>query len=756
MNILFTIFTATLGIIIGYLVIKQNPRNAMHLAFMVFCVSLAFWAVANYFSISTQEVSNILFWMRAVMIFAVIICISFFLFIHTFPKSKINLQKKYLFPLLLAGVLTCIVSFSPLLFSEVTFDEQGNRSPVVKPGMLLFLIVAVGSLLSAFIILIKKVKRSTGITKMQLRFILAGTFIMFFCILLFNLVLPVIFKISTFVNAAPFFILPFILAVFYAITRHRLMDIRLVVKRTAIYASTVIFLLLLALGLYWLEMTYFKEIIPPGVWGPIVLLLGLILFEPLKNYLERIANKYFFASIYNYQATLEKLAQELTYSIDLDQIIDSIVKTIRDTMKLDRTGVLLFDQETHNYQVKSNIGFSVANGISLVRNNFLTNYLLEKRKPVIYQELESLKSNQGEKSEIGKLKANMKRIEAALCLPLIIKNKLIGIIVLGEKISKDAYTKEDLQLLDSLTNQASIALENARLYQQVQDFTKTLQQKVDEQTRDIKQKNVDLKKMAKEVKEKNVHLEKVLKIQSEFLDISSHQLRTPVSVIKGVSSMLAQGEMEKLPPEKKKEFYQSVYDKSVKLEKIINDILRASEFDAVKFSLDDKTALISPEEVIEEAVKEAELEAKQRKINLIWQKPVSPLPKIYAKKKYLVEAIGNLLSNALKYTPSLVQVKEARSKRRKKGVVMVEAEKEKDNILIKVSDNGIGIPKKEISKLFTKFARAENATDMYTDGSGLGLFIVKEIVSGHQGQVWLESKLGKGTTFYISLPIAKK
>jgi GAF domain-containing protein len=86
--------------------------------------------------------------------------------------------------------------------------------------------------------------------------------------------------------------------------------------------------------------------------------------------------------------------------------------------------------------------------------------------------LESLQNNgNGEKAEIGKLKANMKRIEASLCLPLIIKNKLIGIIVLGEKISRDAYTKEDLNLLDFLSNQAAVAIENARLYQQIQDFT---------------------------------------------------------------------------------------------------------------------------------------------------------------------------------------------------------------------------------------------------------------------------------------------
>ncbi|MFH1773214.1 MAG: HAMP domain-containing sensor histidine kinase [Patescibacteria group bacterium] len=276
----------------------------------------------------------------------------------------------------------------------------------------------------------------------------------------------------------------------------------------------------------------------------------------------------------------------------------------------------------------------------------------------------------------------------------------------------------------------------------LKDLTDNLEKKVDEQTRNIK--------------EKNIKLEKLLKVQSEFLDISSHQLRTPISVIKGTAAMLAAGDMDNLSEEKKKEFYRGVYDKGLKLEKIINGILWASEFDSIGFSINDGSPEIAPEDVIDSAVKEARMEAEQRKIDLIWQKPATPLPKIRGEKNILIEAIGNLLSNALKYTPSTIQIKEARNKREKKGIVRVEAKKEKDDILIKVSDNGIGIPKKEIGKLFAKFARAKNATEMYTDGSGLGLFIVKEIVNGHRGKIWLESVLGKGSTFYISLPIVNK
>jgi signal transduction histidine kinase len=116
---------------------------------------------------------------------------------------------------------------------------------------------------------------------------------------------------------------------------------------------------------------------------------------------------------------------------------------------------------------------------------------------------------------------------------LIANKKLIGIIVLGSKVSGDAYTHEDLELLDTLSKQASVAIENARQYKQIQDFGKTLQGKVDEQTKDIA--------------EKNAHLQELLAMKSDFLRVVNHQLNTPFSIMRGYFSMMKEGDY---PPEK--------------------------------------------------------------------------------------------------------------------------------------------------------------------------------------------------------------
>lgn len=274
-----------------------------------------------------------------------------------------------------------------------------------------------------------------------------------------------------------------------------------------------------------------------------------------------------------------------------------------------------------------------------------------------------------------------------------------------------------------------------------QELNSTLKQKVDDQTKNIRGKNEDLKKM--------------LRTQSEFLDIASHQLRTPVSVIKGVTSMMLEGDMDNLPKDQQREFLRGVEDKSVKLEMIINDILCASEFDTNKFSIKADSPVIRLEDVVAEAVQSSQMEAKQRDIDLRWQKPKKPLPAIRGEAKYLEQAVYNLVSNALKYTPSTVMVKEARAQRKQRGVVTVSIKDEPKNVIVNISDNGIGIPKDEIGKLFRKFARADNATAMYTDGSGLGLYIVKEIIEGHGGRVWVESEVEIGSNFFISLPVVQ-
>ncbi|MCK9393684.1 MAG: HAMP domain-containing sensor histidine kinase [Candidatus Paceibacterota bacterium] len=259
----------------------------------------------------------------------------------------------------------------------------------------------------------------------------------------------------------------------------------------------------------------------------------------------------------------------------------------------------------------------------------------------------------------------------------------------------------------------------------------------------------------------NIELKKLDQAKSDFINIASHQLRTPITVIQGVASMMLEGDMDKMPLKEKQEFYRAVYDKSRKLQTIIHDILNSTELEGKEYNaMDEKMNSIDLQELIGKVIKDFEVEAKERDLDLIFIPTKENIPKINGQEKYLEEAFINLINNAVKYTPSGKITNEIRIARTKKGRAKIEIsiENNKDNkgVLIKIKDNGIGIPVEAAPNLFKRFSRAKNAVNMYTDGTGLGLYIVKEIVEGHGGKVWFESELNKGTTFFVDLPIVTK
>ncbi len=276
---------------------------------------------------------------------------------------------------------------------------------------------------------------------------------------------------------------------------------------------------------------------------------------------------------------------------------------------------------------------------------------------------------------------------------------------------------------------------------------------------EIKKKE-DLQKLANRLEAANVELKRLDQAKSTFLNISSHQLRTPISVIKGVASMLFEGDLENAPPEERKRFYQSILLKSQKLESIIHDILNATSLTARKYKVKDKEIeLINLRGLIEEILRDFELEIKERELKVDFLPNKENIPEIEGQKEYIREAIVNIITNAIKYTPSSKKTNDVRIERKEQGIINISLEKDagdKNNVLIKISDNGIGIPKKDLSKIFRRFYRGENATDMYTDGTGIGLFVVKEIIKGHGGKIWAESTPEKGSTFFVTLPIHHK
>jgi signal transduction histidine kinase len=324
---------------------------------------------------------------------------------------------------------------------------------------------------------------------------------------------------------------------------------------------------------------------------------------------------------------------------------------------------------------------------------------------------------------LEELDESMKKIKTSICLPLLVGEEYIGIIFLGNKPSASAYSKEELECLSIFSSHASISIANAMHYQQVRDYSLNLKKKVNEQTKDIL--------------EKNEHLKKLLEMRSEFLNITSHQLRTPVTVIKGTLDMLRKGDLSK---EDRKVLIETAFNKSLKLGDIVNDILLASEMKSDKFDVQMERVFV--DEVVKEVYNDKKIDAFNKKIELILKTPEKVSP-VLSNAKYLKQAIYNLVNNALQYTL--------------RGDITIKLTEENDKVFLRVIDTGIGIPQESLPKLFQRFSRAPNAVATFTDGTGLGLFIIKEIIESHKGaKVYVEStELGKGTTFTIELPKAK-
>jgi len=235
----------------------------------------------------------------------------------------------------------------------------------------------------------------------------------------------------------------------------------------------------------------------------------------------------------------------------------------------------------------------------------------------------------------------------------------------------------------------------------------------------------------------NLTREKMInRLKSEFISIAAHQLRTPLSAIKWVIKMVLDGDAGKLNQEQQELLFKG-YQSNERIIRLVNDMLNVSRIEEGRFGY--SFARSNLKKVLDIVVDSLEPKIKEKNINLILNIP-KKIPDMNMDEQKMILVTQNLIENAVKYTPD-------------RGRVEVKIELSKQFVKIKIKDNGVGIPKKEQAKLFTKFYRASNVMRMQTEGSGLGLFIVKNIIEKHGGDISFKSKEGQGSEFIITLPI---
>jgi len=229
----------------------------------------------------------------------------------------------------------------------------------------------------------------------------------------------------------------------------------------------------------------------------------------------------------------------------------------------------------------------------------------------------------------------------------------------------------------------------------------------------------------------------VEKMKTEFVSISAHQLRTPLSAIKWTLRMLIDGEIGEITPEQKI-FLEKTYKSNERMIALIKDLLNVTRIEEGRYLYN--PIITDLDEIILKVISSFPEQIKKKKIKLEFKKAEERLPKVRVDIEKITIALQNLLGNAIRYSfPG--------------GEVTIFLESSENEVICSIKDEGVGIPKDQYNRIFTKFFRGANVMRMETEGTGLGLFITKNIIDAHKGRIWFESEENKGTTFYFALPI---
>lgn len=235
--------------------------------------------------------------------------------------------------------------------------------------------------------------------------------------------------------------------------------------------------------------------------------------------------------------------------------------------------------------------------------------------------------------------------------------------------------------------------------------------------------------------------------KTEFVSLASHQLRTPLSTISWYVEMLLSGDVGTLNKDQQ-EYLQQVYDSNRRMTELVNALLNVSRLELGTFAVEVEVTNII--EMAQSVVDELTPRIAEKKLSFAADF-ADDVPAIKVDPRLMRMVFQNLLTNAVKYTPEggTVSISVALHNVHQNG----KGSKKDDSIIIVVQDSGYGIPKSQQSKIFTKLFRADNVKEKDTEGTGLGLYIIKSIVDHSQGRIWFESEEDKGTTFYVTLPV---
>lgn len=716
------IITILANLFILFVLIKANYKRKINQILIIQTIGIIGWALFILLNIWMPDFTGR--WEYApgdlgylfekfIFVSATIGLITAYWFIYFFFQKKFI--SSFLNYLLIAyqffNIALCLAG--NFLFSKIAIQSQGYSLLTRQPLNIVYSIFVFLHLILPFTILItefiKSTKSDQAIYKKQTKILFFSYLIFFILAFAFNWFLPIFFGIFSFNAFGPTLSLILVITFSYSINRYQFLNIRSVIQKSLIYTfslSAIIgfyLLILFIFGYFFQQTTRVTILFSAGL----TTILGIYSAPTIGRYFSRLTDKIFFKDKYDYSEAINRLSETLNKNIGLEMLLSQVHNDLKSILKCSDIKIVIIKQNlifnnslkfvTNPEPIPNSLlkSIAIANEPVLAISN-IPNILKTNKKPA-----NITLENYHQALEMASLLGKKHNID--IFVGIIMDNELVGLMMLGPKLSGDYYTPEDLNLLETFSYQAAVAIEKSQLYEQVKKYSQELESKVRRRTAKIKRMQEEQKQM--------------------MLDIS-HGLKTPLTVLKG--------ELEFLQRKSPDDEQLKVFEKSTdRITKFIHDMLALAKLEGDSTKIKNEPVNFSL--LINELIEYFKVLAQDKKIDI--KDKIAPDIFVTGDADKLDELVTSLVSNAIKYIGQ-------------GNKISIELTA---NAELTILDNGIGISQKDLSHIFSRFYRVKNGTG--EKGSGLGLAICKKIVDLHKGKIRAESTLGKGSKFIVNFPV---
>jgi len=781
-----------------YLTWRQGLDDKVNLRFAIYLFSMMLWSLGALMMYLDR--SNASTWNKVMLAGTILMPLAFFSFVHAF----LNLHRyKHL---LQAGVILSIIflvlDVLGYMAGDIHITEQGLIEFSLGPAIPFFGIYYALFLGLGIFSLVRRLRNTRDyMVRNRIQYVLLGLIIV-----ILGGITNTIGNLGSYpIDIATNFFNAFLIA--YAISRYNLLDIKFVIRKgllysipTIIVATTYFLAIYLAVNLFHLVAGY--EVLLMSL--VVAAIVGLVL-QPTRDSTQQWVDRLFFREKFDSTLMLQRLSTTASSVLDIDKLASMILHEINDTIHV--TKAALFLKEPGAYFLVDHLGIDT--NMKIPEDSPIVQWLSIESTILTRHTLEILPQFMGLWDQERKDLDNM---EAELLIPLIVRGELIGILMLGPKRSEEPYTNDDRLTLMTLANQTAIAMQNAWLYQTAidekerteiilhqafagimvvdQDLRITSVNPGAEQitgygaqellgrlftdvfepvlwneysalnkaiTTDASVAPVETVLVGKDDSRDILlgvtpisdglllnftditELKEVERLKSNIVDNVSHELRTPLASIKGYTELLLDG-YEGQDTHLRHQFLSIINDETDRLTKFITDLLDLSRLESGQAEPHKEFLFLN--RIVDESLRTLVIQSKKAGVEIHIDSP-DDVPLILANRDLMTSLVKNLVSNAIKYS-------------RSGGQVDVIVRQDGNSLVLSISDQGLGIPSQDIPYLFTKFYRARSAQRSDIGGTGLGLALAKEAVEVHYGTISVESEVGVGTRFIVTLPIPEQ